>query len=366
MRITGFAIVLLAALTSYRQFYLGAATTRANIVELKKNALILPAPKDRRLRPLIVILADNGGTETTDFVIPYGVLMESGAADVVTVSTEPGTVELTPALRIRADMTIRQFDESTAVGADILIVPAMVRAENPVLLDWVRFQSEKGATVVSICEGARIIAHAGLLEGKAATTHWSGLQEMAAAFSGTTWVYNQRVVIDGQVMTTTGISASLPASLVLVEAIAGRHTADLTARRLGLSTWHIDHDTSAFSLTAERIFLAFGNWLAVWRHEAVEMPVDRGFDEISAAIMADAWSRTFRSEALATNVNGVVRSRHGLLMETETDSAPGRFVLPVYTGTPAHALDAVIEAIAGRYGAPTADFVALQFEYPRR
>lgn len=89
---------------------------------------------------------------------------------MVTVSTEPGTVELMPALRIRADMTIGQFDESTPAGADILIVPAMDRAENPVLLDWVRAQSEKGATVVSICEGARVIAHAGL-EGKAATTH---------------------------------------------------------------------------------------------------------------------------------------------------------------------------------------------------
>ena len=263
-------------------------------------------------------------------------------------------------------MTIVQFDESTPNGADILIVPAMDRAENSVLLNWVRAQSEKGATVLSICEGARVIANTGLLEGKAATTHWSGLEEMAEAFPGTTWVHNQRYVIDGQVMTTTGISASLPASLALVEAIAGRHAAELTAQRLGLSTWKIDHDTSAFTLTADRIFLAAGNWLAVWRHEVVEMPVDGGFDEISVALMADAWSRTFRSEALATNVSGAVRSRHGLLMETEAGSELGRYVLPVYAGTPASALDAAIEGIAGRYGAPTADFVALQFEYPRR
>jgi len=366
MKITRFAIVLLALSTYYTRSCLGAESTHANIAELTKNSLTLPAPKDRRLRPLVVILADNAGTETTDFVIPYGVLKESDAADVVTVSTEPGTVELMPVLQIRADMTIVQFDESTPAGADILIVPAMDRAENPVLLDWVQAQSKKGATVVSICEGARVIAHAGLLEGKAATTHWSGLEEMSEAFPGTTWVHNQRFVIDEQVMTTTGISASLPASLTLVEAIAGRHAAELTAQRLGLSTWEIDHDTSAFTLTADRIFLAAGNWLAVWRHEVVEMPVDGGFDEISVALMADAWSRTFRSEALATNVSGAVRSRHGLLMETEAGSEPGRYVLPVCVGTPASALDAALEGIAGRYGAPTADFVALQFEYTRR
>jgi len=359
MKITSCAIALLAASTYYTRSCLGADSTHANLAELTKNPLTLPAPKDRRLRPLVVILADNAGTETTDFVIPYGVLKESGAADVVTVSTEPGTVELMPALQIRADMTMMQFDESTPVGADILIIPAMNRAENPVLLDWVRAQSKKGATVVSICEGARVIAHAGLLEGKAATTHWSGLEEMAEAFPGTTWVHNQRFVIDEQVMTTTGISASLPASLALVEAIAGRHAAEFTAQRLGLSAWEIDHDTSAFTLTADRILLVAGNWFAVWRHEVVEMPVDGGFDEISVALMADAWSRTFRSEALATNVSGAVRSRHGLLIETETGSELGQYVLPFYAGTPASALDAAIEGIAERYGAPTADLVAL-------
>jgi len=366
MGITGFSIVLLAASAYYTRSYPKAHAAHPNIAELRKNSLTLPAPKDRRLRPLIVVLADNAGTETTDFLVPYGVLKESGAADVVTVSIEPGPVELMPALRIRADMTIMQFDESTPAGADILIVPAMVRAEYPVMIDWVLSQSEKGAAMVSICEGARVIAHAGLLEGKAATTHWSGLQEMAATFPGTAWVHDLRFVIDGQVMTTTGISASLPASLALVQAIAGRHTADLTAQRLGLNTWEIDHTTSAFSLTLERILVAAGNWLAAWRHEVVEMPIDGGFDEISVALMADAWSRTFRSSALATNVRGAVRSRHGLLFETEAGSEPGRYVLPVYADTPARALDAGIEGIAGRYGGPTADFVALQFEYPWR
>jgi len=355
-------MALLAGAGYYTRSCLGAD----NIAALAENSLTLPAPKDRRVRPLVVVLADNAGTETTDFAIPYGVLKESGAADVVTVSTEPGAVKLIPALQIRADMTLVQFDESTPVGADILIIPAMDREENPVLLNWVRAQSEKGATVVSICEGARVIAHAGLLEGKAATTHWSGLEEIAEAFPGTRWVHNRRFVMDGQVMTTAGISASLPASLALVEAIAGRHTAELTAQRLGVSNWGIDHYTSSFTLTAGRIFLAAGNWLAVWRHEVVEIPVAGGFDEISVALMADAWSRTFRSEALATSVSGSVRSRHGLLMETEASSESDRLVLPVYSGTPASALDAALENIMERYGAPTADFVALQFEYPRR
>jgi len=361
IKTTGFAIALLAASAYYTRACLGAD----NIAALTENSLTLPAPKDRRVRPLVVILADNAGTETTDFVIPYGVLKESGAADVVTVSTEPGTVKLIPALQIRTDMTTAQFDESTPNGADILIVPAMDRAENPALLNWVQAQSGKGAAVVSICEGARVIAHAGLLEGKAATTHWSGLEGIAEAFPGTTWVHDRRFVMDGQVMTTAGISASMPASLALVEAIAGRRTADLTAQRLGVSNWGIDHDTSSFTLTAGRMLVAAGNWLAVWRREVIEIPIDGGFDEISVALMADAWSRTFRSEALATHVSGAVRSRHGLLMETEATSSD-RYVLPVYSGTPATALDDALEGITGRYGAPTADFVALQFEYPRR
>lgn len=91
--------------------------------------------EERTTRALVVVLADNAGTEATDFVVPYAVLKEFGVADVVTVSTGPGAVTLIPALRIRTDMTAAQFDAATPAGADILIVPAMKRNDSPAMLE---------------------------------------------------------------------------------------------------------------------------------------------------------------------------------------------------------------------------------------
>ena len=107
------------------------------------------------------------------------------------------------------------------------------------------------------------------------------------------------------------------------------------------------------------------NWLAVWRNETVEVPLEGGFDEISVALTADAWSRTWRSEALATNASGFVRSRRGLVIETGAKSKPGSYVLPAYLGPAAKALDVTLDDMARRYGASTADLVALGLEYPR-
>ena len=102
----------------------GHPPNRSNVVSAhmtspRETTHKLAAPKDGRARHLVVVLADNEGTETTDFVIPYGVLKESGAVDVFIVSTGPRTVMLNPALLVRADMTLAQFDTATPAGADV-------------------------------------------------------------------------------------------------------------------------------------------------------------------------------------------------------------------------------------------------------
>lgn len=361
-----FSLALLIVASGCGQPPVPSNVVSAHTTSPREATLKLAAPKNGRTRPLVVALADNDGTETTDLIIPYGVLKESGVAEVVTVSTGPGTVPLIPALRIRADMTLAQFDAATPAGADIVIVPAMKRDDSSVVLRWVRTQSEKGAAVVSICEGARVIANAGLLEGKSATTHWFALESMATKFPGTTWVRDSRWVVDGNVMTTTGVSASIPASLALIESIAGRRVAESAAERLGLDTWATQHDTSAFGWTARHVALGATNWLAWWRHETVEIPVVEGFNEISTALSADSWSRTFRSQALATNAAVTVRSRRGLLVETKVASRGDSFVLSAPSNNLTIALVDTLDGIADRYGEGTADLVALGLEHRRK
>lgn len=334
--------------------------------------LTLPAPKAGHARPLVAILADNAGTEVTDFVIPFGVLREAGVADVHAVSTGPGTVTLMPALRVRADLTVAAFDAAFPEGADIVIVPAMHHEDTPATLAWLRAQAGRGAIIVAVCEGARVVASAGLLDGRSATTHWYAMSRVAAKFPATHWVGNRRYLADGNVVTSSGVTASLPLSLALVEAIAGQQVAAATAARLGVTEWSPRHDSAPFKLGAASIGIALSNRLAWWRHEAIGITVAAGFDEIALALQADAWSRTYRSAALTLGTAVTLRSRHGLWLEADTittraDDKPttSRHDLPPYAGLPAAALDAALAGIQDRYGHATAQFVALQLEYPR-
>ena len=106
-------------------------------------------------RPLVAILAQNDGTEVTDFLVPYGVIAGSGAADVFAVSTAEGPVALWPGLTIVADTTIDAFDQTHPEGADFVIVPAFHDADNAVSRRWLQTQARKKATApVSICDGA--------------------------------------------------------------------------------------------------------------------------------------------------------------------------------------------------------------------
>ncbi|UGV28237.1 thiamine biosynthesis protein ThiJ [Rhodopseudomonas boonkerdii] len=326
----------------------------------------LPLVKAGRERPLVAIVADNGGTETTDLIVPYSVLKMADVADVVIVSIHPGPVSLMPALKIQADKTMLAFDAAHPDGADIVIVPAMHDSGNEAVIAWVRHQSGKRAVVVSICEGAWIAARAGLLDGRAATTHWYAFDKIASAFPKTRWLRDQRYVFDRGVMTTTGVTASIPASLALVEALAGRSKAKATAAKLGVENWTAAHESAPFRLTAWGMWLVARNFLSFWKHETLAIPVMDGFDEIALALSADAWSRTYRSQAIATSAKGPVASRYGLVLipDRATDTGTVQLTLNGTTGS-AHALDRTLKEMAARYGDATADLVALQLEYVR-
>jgi hypothetical protein len=273
-----------------------------------------------------------------------------------------------PALTLDPGTTIVDFDARHPEGADYVVVPAMHDPRDPAVLAWIRSQSEKGATVVGICAGARVLASAGLLHDRAGTTHWyegSGLRRDEPTMR---WVRDRRYVADHGVVTTTGVTASVPVSLALVEAIAGRARAEALARELGVDGWDAGHDSDAFHLDRGHVRTAVGNTIAFWRHETVGVRVAPGVDEIALALMADAYSRTYRSQALAVATGRTpLRTLRGL--EVLPDDAAGRrldAIIELPNGDPARALDAALGGIAARYGTRTAAFVALQLEYPWR
>jgi len=326
-------------------------------------------PRFGRLHPVIAVVGENAGTELTDFVIPYGILSRSGAADVFAVATSAGSISMRPALTIQPDFTVSSFDERFPDGADYVVVPAVMSMDEKspdILVDWIRTQAAKGATIVSICDGALIAAKAGVFKGHRATGHWATYAQRKRDFADTEWLENTRYVADGKAISSAGVTAAIPLSVALVEAIAGTERARQVAHDIGLQDWSSAHDSQQFRLSFGVYSLAIRNWLLPIAE--IGVPVAEGIDEIALALTADAFSRTYRSRAYAVaDSSAAVRTRHGLTVLPDRvagkDKIPRRIQPALDSAPPVLALDRALADITSLYGRRTARFVAMQLEY---
>ena len=219
------------------------------IAKEEADATIAALKPPKRPRPLIAIVRINDATEVTDYLMPYGILGRADVADVVALAMKPGPMTLFPALTVEPQATVADFDTQHPVGADYVIVPNKSRHDDPDVLRWIRGQAAKGAIIVGVCAGAMVVGQAGLLDGKRATTHWYYLKDLRDKHPAVHYVADRRLVVDGAVATTTGVTASMPMSLTLIEAITGRDKAEAVGRDLGLADWDARHASGAFRFT---------------------------------------------------------------------------------------------------------------------
>jgi putative intracellular protease/amidase len=358
--IAGFAgwIVTLPPSVAPAPIAVPAAETAATIDALRP-------PK--RQRPVVAVIGLNDATETLDYLMSTGILRRADVADVVLVATGEGPVKLYPVLQVEPDMTTAQFDASHPDGADYVIVPAMSRDDDPAVMAWLKAQAQKGSMVLGVCAGAKVVAAAGLLENRRGTTHWFYKPDFLKRDPTITPVADRRFVVDGPVATTTGISAAIPFALTLIEAIAGHDKAQGTADSLGIAQWDARHDSKAFGLKREFVTTVMGNVLAFWQRETFAIPVAAGFDAVSVALAADAWSRTYRSGVftIADSAGSVVdRTGIRLMPDRQGPVPPGTPLVEIPSGTaPATVLDSNLAAIGQRYGDATEQVVAMQLEY---
>ena len=321
--------------------------------------LALTAPA--AAKPLVVILADAAGTETTDLIAPYAILAESRAVEVKVVAATTAPVKLMPGMAsVAPQMTLAELARRPK-GPDVVIVPAMHRVHDDERAAWLRAQARGGARVMSICDGALVLADAGLLDGRQATVHWFNFPGIERKHPKVTWRRDVRWITDGPITTTAGVSASAPASLALLRDLAGESVMRETAGRLGLAAPDPRHAGTDFHLASGPMGVAAGNSLAFWRRDDVRVPLSAGVDELSFATVLDGWSRTYRSTAWAVGPATVV-SRRGLTIHAAADP-PKRFDRQATLPT-AGAMEAMFGQVQAAYGAPTARFVALQLEHP--
>ena len=161
------------------------------------------------------------GAEELDWAGPWEVLAAwskmwpDDDVEVFTVAREDGPITCAKGLRVLADHTWE-----TAPQTDVVLVPGghgtRPLAKDEPTLDWVRGYADRRALVTSVCTGSLVLAAAGLLRDRPATTYWNAFDELLALDPTIDARRDDRFVDSGEIVTAAGVSAGIDMALYLV------------------------------------------------------------------------------------------------------------------------------------------------------
>ncbi|MEU8760476.1 DJ-1/PfpI family protein [Streptomyces sp. NPDC048659] len=159
---------------------------------------------------------------TLDAIGPYELLGRLPGAETVFVAKEAGPVRNDQGnLALVADKALAEVPRP-----DIVLVPggpgSREAMTDPEILAWLRAADETSTWTTSVCTGSLVLAGAGLLEGRRATSHWLALDDLPPLGAEPT---GERVVFDGKYVTAAGVSSGIDMALHLLGRIAGDETA---------------------------------------------------------------------------------------------------------------------------------------------
>lgn len=175
--------------------------------------------------------------EVLDFAGPFEVFSlardfnQEALFQVHTITENGQMIRARNGLKVLPD-----YNFSNCPQLDILLVPGGYGAEeiemyNESLLSWITEKAQQVEILASVCTGALLLAQAGFLKGKKATTHWMDLERLAN-FPEVDVQKETKYVEDGKVITSGGISAGIDMSFYLVAKLYGVETALATAKRM--------------------------------------------------------------------------------------------------------------------------------------
>jgi transcriptional regulator GlxA family with amidase domain len=317
---------------------------------------------------------------------------------VYTVSASQPTAMLSGGLAVVADYSLAEVDAGGAPAPDVIVVPAVVapngKKEAP-LRHWISAQADRGAHVLGVCAGARLLAATGLLDGRRATSHWSRIRGLERSRPQVDWVRGQRYVQDEEITTTAGVTSGVFGALRLVEQLAGAAEAQRVGQELAYPGWVLDGPTGIPEQRWTPRDLA--SLLAVafpWRRPTIGVGLLEGVGELEVAAPFELYASSFAAHTVPIAASRTITTRHGLrLVATPTDATapdldrllvPGahttdevdpqllrwaadRHLQVELVGGPADAafsFDAMLRDLAAHTDRTTAQVTAKSIEYP--
>jgi len=224
-----------------RRLFLGAmpAVVALELVERERGGAPAQAPaaksSSKPLRPPargpidVAFLVSEGAT-VIDFTGPWEVFQdvelperEGAAFRLFTVAASREPVRVTGGLQLVPDYSVAE-----APSPRVVVVPAMRRS--PAVIDWLKKTSVTADLIMSVCTGAFVLGHAGLLAGKRATTHHDFHDQLKAQFPDITLERGARFVESASNLATAGgLTSGIDLALHVVERYFGRDVAERTA-----------------------------------------------------------------------------------------------------------------------------------------
>jgi transcriptional regulator GlxA family with amidase domain len=179
------------------------------------------------------------GFEVLDVFGPveaWGMLASSTDWRVVTTAASAGPVASAQRVRAVADHAL-----ADCPPLDVLVVPGgrgtRALVHDAAVLDWLRTRSAKATLVTSVCTGAGLLARAGLLDGRRATTNKASFAWVVEQGPRVEWVREARWVEDGPFFTSAGVSAGIDMTCAVIEKLVSPQAAEKIANAMEYE-WH--------------------------------------------------------------------------------------------------------------------------------
>lgn len=180
-------------------------------------------PQPERKKAAILIFE---GVQIIDYTGPYEVFGQAGL-NVYTVAVSADPITTSMGMRVTPSFTLE-----TAPAPDVLIIPGggVTNTQNdPKVIKWIQENAKQAQYVLSVCNGAFILARTGLLDGLSATTFYGLIDGFVAFAPKTTVVTDRRYVDNGKIITTAGLSSGIDGSLYVISKLMSKAAAQMVA-----------------------------------------------------------------------------------------------------------------------------------------
>jgi putative intracellular protease/amidase len=258
-------------------------------------------PQPQRKRAAILIF---DGVQIIDYAGPYEVFGQAGF-EVFTVGVTVDPITTAMGMKVTPSYTLEDGPEP-----DVIIIPGggVTKAQgDPKIIKWIQDSEKEVDHILSVCNGAFILAKTGLLDGKSATTFYGMIDGFRAFAPNTTVVTDKRYVDNGKIITTAGLSSGIDGSLYVISKLMGKARAQMVALNMEYN-WQPGANYARANFADYHVRKIFGTSLNLGAPEGTEVRV------LSTEGGTESWEVNWKAEG-ATSAADMLKMIDGKLAD---------------------------------------------------